>query len=291
MVIGTDCLIVPWLQNFSWPKTYSSGDVAAQIKAAKDVGLNSWYLWNDSSKVGIGAPGLESRDSSGQRAPARCSTRSASPATSPRAAPTSRRRSWSSRPTRRGSRPATRARSRTRWTATAIRSTTATTAPTSASTPRHHRPTSTPAATPYTTIERGPDDPSGPLSLSRPTRVGGFGEHPVREPRRIGRVEGHPQRGFGGRRHAPTVGTPAGLDRHVLRRVGLRQVRLRGDGEPTGIRVIQHRAGQETTRSRRQKAPGPRWRAAPRGCSRCPPWLPASVMIELQQLVAGAIGP
>jgi hypothetical protein len=65
MVIGTDCLVVPWLQNFSWPKTYTASDVAAQIKAAKDVGLNSWYLWNDSSKVGIGAPALEARDSSG----------------------------------------------------------------------------------------------------------------------------------------------------------------------------------------------------------------------------------
>jgi hypothetical protein len=65
LVIGTNCMIVPWLQNFSWPDTYTSSDVAAQIKAAKDVGINSWYLWNDSSKVGIGAPALEARDASG----------------------------------------------------------------------------------------------------------------------------------------------------------------------------------------------------------------------------------
>ncbi len=57
-MIGTNCAVVPWLQNFSWPKTYSASDVAAQIKAVKDTGINSWYLWNDSSKVGIGAPGL-----------------------------------------------------------------------------------------------------------------------------------------------------------------------------------------------------------------------------------------
>ena len=58
LIIGTNSAIVPWLQNFSWPSTYTAADVAAQIKAAKDVGINSWFLWNDSSKVGIGAPGL-----------------------------------------------------------------------------------------------------------------------------------------------------------------------------------------------------------------------------------------
>lgn len=61
-MIGTKCSVVPWLQNFSWPSAYTAADVAAQIKAAKDVGINSWYLWNDSSKVGIGAPGLLAGD-------------------------------------------------------------------------------------------------------------------------------------------------------------------------------------------------------------------------------------
>jgi hypothetical protein len=62
MMIGTKCQVVPWLQNFSWPKTYTADDVAAQIKAVKDTGVNSWYLWNDSSKVGIGAPALHPGD-------------------------------------------------------------------------------------------------------------------------------------------------------------------------------------------------------------------------------------
>ncbi len=62
MVIGTKCAVVPWLQNFSWPKTYTASDVAAQIKAVKDTGINSWFLWNDSSKVGIGAPALQPGD-------------------------------------------------------------------------------------------------------------------------------------------------------------------------------------------------------------------------------------
>lgn len=61
-MIGTNCQVVPWLQNFSWPSTYTASDVAAQIKAVKDTGINSWFLWNDSSKVGIGAPGLLAGD-------------------------------------------------------------------------------------------------------------------------------------------------------------------------------------------------------------------------------------
>jgi hypothetical protein len=65
LVLGTDCEITPWIQNFSWPIPYSASDVAAQIKAAKDVGLNSFYLWNDSSKVGLGAPALIAHDASG----------------------------------------------------------------------------------------------------------------------------------------------------------------------------------------------------------------------------------
>jgi hypothetical protein len=64
LVIGTSARIIPWLQNFSWPIPYSASDVAAQIRAAKDDGINSFYLWNDSSKVGLGAPALEARDAS-----------------------------------------------------------------------------------------------------------------------------------------------------------------------------------------------------------------------------------
>ncbi len=64
LVIGTKCQIIPWIQNFSWPIPYSAADVGAQIRAAKDVGINSFYLWNDSSKVGLGAPALEARDAS-----------------------------------------------------------------------------------------------------------------------------------------------------------------------------------------------------------------------------------
>jgi hypothetical protein len=62
LVLGTNCAVEPWIQNFSWPIPYSAADVGAQIRAAKDVGINSFYLWNDSSKVGLGAPALEPHD-------------------------------------------------------------------------------------------------------------------------------------------------------------------------------------------------------------------------------------
>jgi hypothetical protein len=65
LVLGTNCAIVPWIQNFSWPIPYSASDVGAQIRAAKDVGINSFYLWNDSSKVGLGAPALIAHDPAG----------------------------------------------------------------------------------------------------------------------------------------------------------------------------------------------------------------------------------
>ncbi|MGQ0623182.1 MAG: putative glycoside hydrolase [Sporichthyaceae bacterium] len=62
MVLGTDCAIVPWLQNFSYPTPYTASDVGAQIKASRDVGINSFYLWHASSKVGLGAPALLAGD-------------------------------------------------------------------------------------------------------------------------------------------------------------------------------------------------------------------------------------
>ena len=49
--------------------TYTAADVAAQIKAAKDAGINSLFLWNDSSKVGIGAPALLPGDPAGNNKP------------------------------------------------------------------------------------------------------------------------------------------------------------------------------------------------------------------------------
>ncbi|MGQ0623428.1 MAG: putative glycoside hydrolase [Sporichthyaceae bacterium] len=50
LVLGTDCAIVPWLQDFSLGVSYGVNEVKAQIKAAADAGVNGFYLWNASSK-------------------------------------------------------------------------------------------------------------------------------------------------------------------------------------------------------------------------------------------------
>ncbi|MGQ0466177.1 MAG: putative glycoside hydrolase [Sporichthyaceae bacterium] len=69
MVLTTnpDCQIVPWIQAFSYTAPdYTPYHVKEQIRAAKDVGINSWYLWHSGSKYSvIAAPGLEPREASG----------------------------------------------------------------------------------------------------------------------------------------------------------------------------------------------------------------------------------
>ncbi len=59
--------ITPWIQAFSYTAPdYTPYHVKEQIRAAKDVGINSWYLWHSGSKYAtIAEPGLEPRDASG----------------------------------------------------------------------------------------------------------------------------------------------------------------------------------------------------------------------------------
>ncbi|MGQ0842770.1 MAG: putative glycoside hydrolase [Sporichthyaceae bacterium] len=59
--------IVPWIQAFTYTAPdYTPYHVKEQIRAAKDVGINSWYLWHSGSKYSIiAAPGLEARDAAG----------------------------------------------------------------------------------------------------------------------------------------------------------------------------------------------------------------------------------
>jgi hypothetical protein len=42
--------LVPWLQDFSLRHHYGPAEVRAQIKAAQDLGIDEWYLWNPSNK-------------------------------------------------------------------------------------------------------------------------------------------------------------------------------------------------------------------------------------------------
>jgi hypothetical protein len=49
-VLGTNAVIIPWLQDFSLGVRYGEKEVRDQIRAAKDAGINSWLLWNASAK-------------------------------------------------------------------------------------------------------------------------------------------------------------------------------------------------------------------------------------------------
>lgn len=43
---GTGARVMPWLQDFSLGVTYGPAEVAAQIRAAKNVGIPEWILWD-----------------------------------------------------------------------------------------------------------------------------------------------------------------------------------------------------------------------------------------------------
>ena len=45
-VEGTDAVIIPWLQDFSLGVAYGPEEVHAQIEAARDIGLDSFLLWD-----------------------------------------------------------------------------------------------------------------------------------------------------------------------------------------------------------------------------------------------------
>jgi len=50
LVRGTDTQIMPWLQDFSLGVTYGPAQVSAQIRAAKDAGIDSFLLWNAAAR-------------------------------------------------------------------------------------------------------------------------------------------------------------------------------------------------------------------------------------------------
>jgi hypothetical protein len=50
-VLGTKCVIIPWLQAFPWAgESYGDTNIRKQIQATKDAGVNSFLLWNASAK-------------------------------------------------------------------------------------------------------------------------------------------------------------------------------------------------------------------------------------------------
>jgi hypothetical protein len=46
--------IIPWLQDFSWNRTYTLADVQAQIDSARRAKASGYLLWN---AAGIYTPG------------------------------------------------------------------------------------------------------------------------------------------------------------------------------------------------------------------------------------------
>ena len=45
-VAPTGRTLAPWLQDFDDGVPYGDAEVQAQIAAAKDLGVDSWLLWN-----------------------------------------------------------------------------------------------------------------------------------------------------------------------------------------------------------------------------------------------------
>jgi hypothetical protein len=49
-VRGTGARLVPWLQDFSLGVTYGPEEVRAQIRAARELGIDEWILWNPEAR-------------------------------------------------------------------------------------------------------------------------------------------------------------------------------------------------------------------------------------------------
>ena len=47
-----DCMIVPWIQAFSYDLTYTETEILAQVRATEDVGIEGFLFWNAANKYG-----------------------------------------------------------------------------------------------------------------------------------------------------------------------------------------------------------------------------------------------
>jgi hypothetical protein len=47
-------MLIPWLQDFSYGRTYGLAEVQAQIAAARQMGAKGYLLWNP---AGVYTPG------------------------------------------------------------------------------------------------------------------------------------------------------------------------------------------------------------------------------------------
>ncbi len=56
-VDGTGARVVPWLQHFNLGHVYGPVEIKAQMRAAKDLGLEDWMFW--SAAVRYNAEGFD----------------------------------------------------------------------------------------------------------------------------------------------------------------------------------------------------------------------------------------
>ena len=78
-VKGTGARVVPWLQDFSLGVDYGPREVAAQIKGARDDGIDEWLLWDPNvTYTGTGLPPAPRVPAKGEK-PATAPTATAAP--------------------------------------------------------------------------------------------------------------------------------------------------------------------------------------------------------------------
>jgi hypothetical protein len=57
----TSCLIIPWVQAFSYDLHYSEAEILAQVNAAEDLGIKGFLFWNAANKYSTVESALISR--------------------------------------------------------------------------------------------------------------------------------------------------------------------------------------------------------------------------------------
>ncbi|MCL5071664.1 MAG: putative glycoside hydrolase, partial [Actinobacteria bacterium] len=59
---SSKCMIIPWIQAFSYDLKYSENEILAQVKASEDLGIKGFLFWNAANKYGTVERALISRN-------------------------------------------------------------------------------------------------------------------------------------------------------------------------------------------------------------------------------------
>jgi hypothetical protein len=57
----TECIIIPWIQAFSYDLKYTEKEILAQVRASEDLGINGFLFWNAANKYSTVERALLSR--------------------------------------------------------------------------------------------------------------------------------------------------------------------------------------------------------------------------------------